>query len=49
VAGSMSTKQIDLYLYPCMTALHKFAETNGMKKISNALFMDLGTVNAPGH
>jgi hypothetical protein len=31
----MSTKQIDLYLYPCVTALHKFAETNGKKNVVN--------------
>lgn len=27
--GSMSTAQIDLYLYPSMMALHKFQENNG--------------------
>ena len=40
--GSMSTSQIDLYLYPSMIALHRFQETNGGSLVDDQVVMPAG-------
>jgi len=40
--GSMSTQQVDLYLYPNMMPLHKFQESNGGAEVDGQVVMPVG-------